>query len=121
MAQLGDDGHAGETRNQGPKGAKQGLTIYGASRGATALSITPAKLGAASVGSALNATLSASGGNAPYTWTVFGLPPGVESDGAKLEGTPTAAGTFVVTVLVTDSSKATRAGSHTYKLKVRAG
>ena len=60
-----------------------------------------------------------SGGTGPFTWTVTGkLPPGVAqtSPGApSLSGTPTKAGTFAVTVKVTDSAgnRATESGSIT--------
>jgi hypothetical protein len=60
-----------------------------------------------------------SGGTGPFTWTVTGkLPPGVAqtSPGApSLSGTPTKAGTFAVTVRVTDSAgnRATESGSIT--------
>ena len=60
-----------------------------------------------------------SGGTGPFTWTVTGkLPPGVAqtSRGApSLSGTPTKAGTFAVTVKVTDSAgnRATESGSIT--------
>jgi hypothetical protein len=60
-----------------------------------------------------------SGGTGPFTWTVTGkLPPGVAqtSRGApSLSGTPTKAGTFAVTVKVTDSAgnRATESGTIT--------
>jgi len=60
-----------------------------------------------------------SGGTGPFTWTVTGkLPPGVAqtSPGASsLSGTPTKAGTFAITVKVTDSAgnRATESGSIT--------
>ena len=60
-----------------------------------------------------------SGGTGPFTWTVTGkLPPGVSqpAPGApRLTGTPTKAGTFAVTVKVTDSAgnHATESGSIT--------
>jgi len=60
-----------------------------------------------------------SGGTGPFTWTVTGkLPPGVSqpAPGApRLTGTPTRAGTFAVTVKVTDSADnhATESGSIT--------
>ena len=60
-----------------------------------------------------------SGGTGPFTWTVTGkLPPGVAQPAAgapRLTGTPTRAGTFAVTVKVTDSAgnHATESGSIT--------
>ena len=60
-----------------------------------------------------------SGGTGPFTWTVTAkLPPGVAQPAAgapRLTGTPTRAGTFAVTVKVTDSAgnHATESGSIT--------
>ncbi|HCN28967.1 MAG TPA: hypothetical protein DIT64_09405 [Verrucomicrobiales bacterium] len=65
---------------------------------------------AASTGAALNVTLTASGGTAPYTWSVLSgaLPAGVTlSSAGVLSGTPTAAGTFTFTVQVSDSGGGT--------------
>jgi WD40 repeat protein len=47
-----------------------------------------------------------SGGTAPFTWTETGaLPPGLSlSSAGQLSGTPTTAGTYPITVTVTDSS-----------------
>jgi hypothetical protein len=53
--------------------------------------------------------LFASGGSPPYTWSVTAgqLPPGLRvikaSNGNRIEGTPTARGTFTFTLTVTDS------------------
>ncbi len=79
-----------------------------------ALSVAPPPLAATSsqlphgaVGQPYSATLVASGGIAPYRWSVSSgaLPTGValSADG-HLTGTPTAAGTFTAVVQVLDSS-----------------
>ena len=74
---------------------------------------------AGTVGTAYFQDFFTSGGTGPFTWTVTGkLPPGVAqtSPGApSLSGTPTKAGTFAVTVKVTDSAgnHATESGSIT--------
>ncbi|HEY7948149.1 MAG TPA: IPT/TIG domain-containing protein [Acidimicrobiales bacterium] len=61
---------------------------------------------------AYTVSLGASGGNAPYSWTVASgsqLPPGLTLDeaGGILSGRPTKAMTFVFTVQVTDSTTPT--------------
>jgi hypothetical protein len=69
------------------------------------LTITTTTLPDGALTAAYSATLSATGGTTPYTWTATGLPAGlgVSSSGA-ISGTPTALGTFTVSVKVTDQS-----------------
>ncbi|MGO4798119.1 putative Ig domain-containing protein [Pseudomonas sp. W22_MBD1_FP4] len=87
---------------------------------APTLVITPATLGTFTVGSAFNATLSASGGDAPYTFNVNSLPSGLSlnTSTGQISGTPTAAGAYSFTATVTDSNGAT--GSITYSGTVSA-
>lgn len=68
------------------------------------LSVTTASLANATVGTGYSATLGATGGVPPYTWTATGLPAGlsVSSTGA-ISGTATAAGAASVSVTVKDS------------------
>ncbi|TDX01980.1 MBG domain-containing protein [Dinghuibacter silviterrae] len=56
-------------------------------------------------------TFSASGGTAPYTYTAVGLPPGmtINASSGVLSGTPTAAGTYAISVTATDNSTGTGA------------
>lgn len=65
------------------------------------------------VGTAYSGSLTASGGTAPYTFTLSGgaLPPGITllSSGA-LQGVPTQAGQFVFQATVTDSAQASAFG-----------
>jgi len=52
-----------------------------------------------------NATVTASGGTKPYTFTATGLPAGLSiSPSGQITGTTTATGTFTVAVTVTDST-----------------
>ncbi|MEO8369220.1 MAG: putative Ig domain-containing protein [Candidatus Solibacter sp.] len=57
------------------------------------------------VGTPYSATLSASGGNKSYTWTISGLPDGLTATAAGvISGTPATAGKSTVTVNVQDST-----------------
>ena len=69
------------------------------------LTVTTASLPNGQVGLAYSAGVAASGGVPPYTWAISGLPPGVSgSASGAIGGTPTAAGTYSVSVTVTDST-----------------
>ena len=72
---------------------------------------TGAALPAGTMGAAYNQTISASasGGAPPYTWSLSGLPGGLSFNVTSLaiSGTPTAAGTFPLTLQVTDSAGST--------------
>jgi hypothetical protein len=74
-------------------------------RVSAALSIVTTKLPQATVKRAYTATLAASGGVAPYTWSLIGaLPPGLTlSPGGVISGVPTKFGLYNFTVKVTDS------------------
>jgi hypothetical protein len=78
---------------------------------ATALSVTTTSLAGGTVGTAYSATLAATGGVTPYTWTVTTgtLPAGLGLDASTgaITGTPTASGTSSFTVTVTDSTATT--------------
>ena len=70
------------------------------------VSLGPAGLPQARVGSAYSQALAVSGGQGPYTFLVFSgqLPPGLSlSPGGVLSGMPTAAGTVVFTAKATNS------------------
>lgn len=54
-----------------------------------------------------SAPLSASGGIAPYSWSTSPLPSGLTLTGNVISGTPTTAGTYSVTVTVTDANGGT--------------
>ncbi len=74
---------------------------------APTLTLAPATLPAAIVGTAYSQSITASGGTAPYAYAVTAgaLPAGmVLSSAGTLSGTPTAGGTFNFTVTATDAS-----------------
>src|SRR5207302_647314 len=80
------------------------------------LQITTTSLPAGRVQSAYSATLQASGGTSPYTWSVAGgqLPPGLTlgASGA-ISGTPTTAGQFTATIQVQDAAAHTASSAFT--------
>jgi hypothetical protein len=55
---------------------------------------------------AYTASLTATGGTAPYTWSATGLPAGLTLSNGTISGTPTTSGTFSVAVTVTDAGGA---------------
>ena len=71
------------------------------------LTVTTSSLPAGTVGTTYSAALAASGGTPPYSWTAAVLPAGLSLSGAKIVGTPTAAGQSTVLFTVTDSVSAT--------------
>ncbi len=85
--------------------ASQPLTLAIASA-AYGISISPTVLTSGTAGALYSATVSASGGTAPYIFSAGpGTPPGLTFSAAGiLSGTPTAAGTFGFTVSVADSA-----------------
>jgi hypothetical protein len=91
------------------------------------LTITTTSLPNGTVNVAYSAPLQASGGTAPYTWTVASgssLPSGLTLGGSgtnwSLTGTPTATGTFTFSLTVTDSTSPT-AASKTQALSLTVG
>ncbi len=89
----------------------------------TAVEITTGSLTAGKEGAAYSATLQATGGKSPYTWTrASGRLPGglsLASDGV-ISGTPTRTGSFSFSVEVHDSSSATETATKAFVLEVGA-
>jgi len=96
-----------QVADSGGRTASQALsiTIY------SGLTITTASLPDGTVTAAYSTTLNASGGQSPYTWaiTVGSLPPGLtlNSSTGVISGTPTTAGSYPITVQVTDTNLST--------------
>ena len=89
----------------------------------TALSITTASLPAGTVGQAYSNALAASGGTAPYTWTVSSgtLPTGLTlTTAGQISGTPSAAATFTFTVQVADGGAPQQIASKQLSITVAA-
>jgi CSLREA domain-containing protein len=84
------------------------------------LVLTPSTLPAAMVGTAYNQSLSASGGTAPYTYSISSgtLPAGLTLNGGVLSGKPTAGGSFNFTVMATDAGA--NSATQAYMLAVSA-
>ncbi len=85
-----------------------------------AIAIAPVAVANAVVGTAYKAGFSASGGLAPYSYSITGsVPPGLTLSGDVLFGTPTTAGTFLFTATASDANKCS--GSTSYTIVVDAG
>jgi hypothetical protein len=97
------------------------LTVSGGATTAP-LAIATSSLASATVGTTYAATLQATGGVTPYTWSASGLPSGLSlnaSTGA-ISGTPSASGTSTITVSVKDSSTTPATATHSFALTVAA-
>jgi len=86
------------------------------------LTITTNTLATGAVGIAYSRTLTASGGTLPLTWGFGGgvFPPGLTlaADGT-ISGTPTSAGTFNFTIVVSDSSTPPQSGSKALSITIQ--
>ncbi|ELM3721176.1 putative Ig domain-containing protein, partial [Aeromonas hydrophila] len=84
------------------------------------LAITPTTLPDGTQGTAYNQTVTATGGSAPYTYaiTAGSLPAGLSlnTSSGVISGTPSASGTFNLTLTATDANSAT--GSQAYSLVI---
>ena len=101
-------------------GGAGGNTIGGCASICPLITVNPATLPNGIVGSPYNATISATGGAAPFAFSVTGgaLPGGLSlgpTTGA-ITGTPTLAGTFNFTITATDSNGC--AGSRAYTVMI---
>uniref|UniRef100_UPI00292DD1E0 putative Ig domain-containing protein n=1 Tax=Pedobacter nototheniae TaxID=2488994 RepID=UPI00292DD1E0 len=88
-------------------GPYTGARAYSLTIAAPTITIAPATLASATMGSAYNQTVSASGGTAPYTYTIVAgsLPAGLTLNSAGLlSGTPTVSGNFPITIKAVDQT-----------------
>ncbi|MES2627404.1 MAG: Ig domain-containing protein, partial [Bacteroidota bacterium] len=114
------------TDNSGGSGPYVVSKWYSISVSAPDIVITPASLAAMQQNVAYSDTIKASGGTAPYTYTVSAgaLPSGLSvAANGVISGTPTTAGNFTFTVRATDSSVGTDSpysGSRSYSVTVSA-
>jgi hypothetical protein len=76
------------------------------------LEILTAALPGGQIGQSYTATMQASGGVPPYSWTSTGLPPGLAMSGATISGVPTADGDFTPEITVTDEDATTAQRSY---------
>jgi hypothetical protein len=99
------------------------ITIAAAPVATSPLAVTSSALAAGASGAAYTATLAATGGTSPYTWTLASgtLPAGLTlSTGGVISGTPTASGTSSFTVSVHDSGSPQQKQSVTLSITVTA-
>ncbi|HZI67662.1 MAG TPA: choice-of-anchor L domain-containing protein [Thermoanaerobaculia bacterium] len=91
--------------------------------GCPAINVSPTTLSSGSIGVPYSRTLSASGGTAPYSFSVIAgaLPPGLSlsSSTGTLSGTPTAGGSFSFTVRAFDANECS--GSRAYTISIAGG
>lgn len=113
--QVADDGQPGVA-------TAQAYSVTVAPSNSQPLSIVTASLPGAALAQAYQTQLTATGGLAPYTWSLQAgtLPPGLALDPASgtIAGTPTQAGTFSFTALVQDSNNPFQTASKTFALSV---
>jgi hypothetical protein len=80
-------------------------------------SITTTTLPGGIVGAAYNATVAATGGTSPYTFSATGLPGGLTiSSAGVISGNPTASGTFNPVITIMDSATPKQGASATLQL-----
>ncbi len=98
-----------------------GTVVVNAVGGCSTITVSPASLSGGVKDNDYLQTLSASGGTAPYTFTVTvgTTPPGVTlASSGSLSGKPTAHGQFNFTVTATDSSASHCTASQPYSLSI---
>ena len=85
---------------------------------APTIKVTTLSLAAGTVGRSYSSSLSASGGNPPYTFnSTNALPSGLSITGTAITGTPTTAGNYYVYITATDSTSSANGGPFTSEAK----
>jgi len=100
------------------KSATLSITVSGST-----VTITSSTLAAATVSTAYSQTLAANGGTQPYTWSISSgsLPAGLTlASAGVITGTPTASGTYSMTIKVIDSSSPAHTASVATSIVVAA-
>ena len=104
--------------------AAAGQRTYTLNINVATLDITPGVLGDAAAGLSYQAVLSASGGTAPYSFSLntgSTLPPGMNlSSNGSFTGTPSAAGQYTFTLKVTDGLSQTATRTFAFKVTLNS-
>ena len=115
---------AGTTTISARQGSVTGNTTLTVQSAPAPLTITTTSLPPGTVGIPYSATLAASGGTTPYTWSLSSgsLPVGLTLNATtgSISGTPTAAGTSSFTVQVTDAASPAATASRSLSIVINA-
>jgi hypothetical protein len=116
----------GSPQANGPAGSTSSCTLLDGTpvTGTTAVSVTTTSLPGANQNAAYSATISATGGTTPYTWSIISgsLPAGLTlgTSSGIISGTPTGSGTSTFTVQVMDANAQTATASLTLTVNAQA-